>query len=258
MNSDEKLQEIATELHQARETGEQIPPLHDTHQLTPDEAYEIQFQLIEQLDAFNEGRLGYKIGATSRDGQEMLGIDEPTFGHLPGNTLFYDGTVPFNEFVDPRVEPEIGFIIGRDISGNLSYLEVLRAIEAVVPVIEVADSRIEDWQVHGVDLISDNSLAGGVIIGGVQHDFDGVDTSAESVRLNHNGSFESAGTGTKVLSDPIQALQWLVTKLDTYGRSLHEGELIISGAMTPALKVEPGDTVTAQFSTLGTLTATIY
>ena len=53
----------------------------------------------------------------------------------------------------PRVEPEVGFLLGADLHrrGAARQPDVLDATEAVAPALELIDSRIADWKIGLVD-----------------------------------------------------------------------------------------------------------
>ena len=54
---------------------------------------------------------GRKLGLTSRRTQQLLGVDEPTFGVLLDDMLVDDGAeLSLTELVAPRVEAELAFV----------------------------------------------------------------------------------------------------------------------------------------------------
>src|SRR5271165_2158523 len=65
--------------------------------------------------------------------------------------LFHDMAVPdgwdvaSDELIQPKVEAEIAFVIGRDLDNeHLTIADILRAVEFALPAIEIVDSRISD------------------------------------------------------------------------------------------------------------------
>ena len=56
-----------------------------------------------------------------------------------------------------------------------------------------------------------------------------------------------------MLGHPASSVAWLVRKLATRGEGLKAGHIILSGAITEAVAVEPGDCITARFDQIGTV-----
>ena len=80
---------------------------------------------------------------------------------------------PVTRFIQPRIECELGFVIGKRLKGpNCTIFEVLNATDYVVPCIEIVDSRThridpETQKPSGVlDSIADNAAAGALVVGG--------------------------------------------------------------------------------------------
>lgn len=104
--------ELAADLAQAERSGEPIAPLTAAY---PDidvvDAYEIQLINIRQRVAEGARVLGHKVGLSSKAIQQMMGVDEPDYGHLLDEMqLFEDTPVKANRYLYPRVEVEVGFI----------------------------------------------------------------------------------------------------------------------------------------------------
>src|SRR3546814_2420135 len=69
--------------------------------------------------------------------------------------LFADMDVPegipisLDQVIQPKVEAEIAIVIGRDLPHpDLTTAEMIRAVEYVVPAIEVVDSRVANWDIR--------------------------------------------------------------------------------------------------------------
>ena len=86
----------AKALWEAERTRETIPPLTVDHpEIDVVDAYQIQ--LINIRRRLAEGRLirGHKVGLSSKAMQEMMGVDEPDYGHLLDDMfVFEDEVVP--------------------------------------------------------------------------------------------------------------------------------------------------------------------
>lgn len=156
---------FAEELERAWEERRPIEPLSDRGLKGIEAAYRVQ----EAWNALRLGKgdrvVGRKIGLTSKAVQEQLGVDQPDFGNLWESRFFGVGErveVEARLFLQPRVEGELAFLIGRRLEGpGVTPQEVLAATEAVAFAIEIVDSRIRDWRIRIEDTIADNASYGG-------------------------------------------------------------------------------------------------
>ncbi|WP_254822933.1 2-keto-4-pentenoate hydratase [Haloglomus halophilum] len=253
---DDTRDELAASLYEAHETSEPIAPLTDGRSLTKADAYDIQSKFVDRRLADGATVTGHKVGLTSDGIQEQLGVDEPDFGRLL-DTMFVDGSVPFEELIQPRVEPEIGFVMGEALDPPVTYLDVLRATRAVVPVLEVIDSRVRDWDIGIQDTIADNASSAMYLAGEQTNAVDGLDLSLEGVKVHRNGAYQDGGVGAAVLGHPARAVAWLANTLADLGERLEPGQLVLSGSFIPAIDLHPGDTLTVEFTSLGTVTARV-
>lgn len=248
--------EIAASLYEAHETGEPIDRLTASRAITTEDAYDIQSKFVDKRLADGATVVGHKVGLTSEGIQEQLGVDEPDFGRLL-DTMFVDSLVPFGELIEPRVEPEIGFVIGERLDPPVTYLDVLHATHAVVPVLEIIDSRIRNWDIRIQDTIADNASSAMYLAGEQTSPVDGIDLSLEGVKVHQNGVYQDGGIGAAVLGHPARAVAWLSNTLADLGEQLEPGHIVLSGSFIPAIDLHPGDTLTVEFTTLGTVTARV-
>src|SRR5699024_10488925 len=108
-----------------------------------------------------------KSRANSKAMQEMVGVNEPDYGHLfDGMKIENKGIVDTTKMIAPKVEAEIGFILKEDVMGpNITFLDVIMATDYVLPTLEIIDSRIADWKIKLIDTIADNGSSSKVVIG---------------------------------------------------------------------------------------------
>lgn len=242
-------------LDEAYETKESIPVPLSTHEptMTIDDAYSIQIQRIERAVAQGEKITGKKIGLTSVAMQNLLGVDQPDYGHLlQSMEVSNGGTVSLSKLFQPKIEGEIAFVLKKELVGpNVSAEDVLAATDYVVPAIEIVDSRIQDWNIKLVDTVADNASSGLYVLGTNKVKVSDVDLKSVHMELVKSNEVINEGKGTDVLGDPAFCVAWLANKLYEYGVTLKAGEVILSGALSAAIKAEPGDRFTASFTTLG-------
>jgi 2-keto-4-pentenoate hydratase len=152
----------AHRLVEAEATGLPCAPIRE---LLPggtiDDGYEVQRRVLESSRA-GVRRVGRKIGLTSPAVQRQMGVDTPDFGVLFADMVVGDGVpVPNTRLLQPRVEAEVAFVLGRDLADRpVITSDVLRAIEFVVAAIEIVDSRIRGWDISLVDTVGDNASSG--------------------------------------------------------------------------------------------------
>ena len=201
-------------------------------------AYAVQRELTALRLARGARRIGTKLGYTSQAMREQMRIDEPNHGPLLDSMLITDGRIPA-ALVQPRVEPEIAVVLGPD-----------RGPAAVHAALEVVDSVWCDYRFTLELNTADGSSAAGVALG-PPLPFDGLDTVP--VRLLRNGAAVGEGTGAAAMGHPLRALEWLVATLRANDDALQPGDIVMTGGLTAAVSVEPGDTVEAVFGTNGGL-----
>jgi 2-keto-4-pentenoate hydratase len=255
--SEDAREDLAEALYRALRDVEPIDRLTADHDLTIEDAYDVQSRLIDRRLADGATVVGHKVGLTSQGIQEQLGVDQPDFGRLL-DAMFVEGReIPGDELVAPRIEPEIGFLLGEPLDPPVSYLDVLEATSSVVPVLEVIDSRIREWDIRIQDTIADNASSALYLPGESTSPIEGRDLSLEGLKLYRNGVLESSGVGAAVLDHPARSVAWLANTLADLDERLEAGHVVLSGSLVPATDVEAGDAITAEFSSIGSVTARV-
>ncbi len=252
------LDAIATDLLDAYDTGRTLPPLTGTHDgLTLDDAYAVQQIQVRRRLAAGATVIGYKVGLTSAAMQQQLGVHEPDYGHLLSDMLYAaDAPIATSRFLQPRAEPEVALVLGRPLRGPwLSVSDVVNATAYVLPAIEIIDSRITDWRISLVDTIADNASSGGLVLGQTPVSLTGIDLALVGCVLRRNGRIQHTGAGAAVIGSPLHAATWLANTLTARGADLAAGDVILTGSLTAAVPVGPGDTVTATLDRIGAVTA---
>ena len=247
---------VAEALAAAEAHRSPIPPLRETWpELDVVDAYEIQLLNIRRrLDA-GVAVNGHKVGLSSKAMQEMMGVDEPDYGHLLSDMeVFEDRAVPADRYCYPRVEVEVGFILGEDLPGEgCTEQDVVDATEAVAPAIELIDSRIADWDIRIGDTIADNASSAGYVQGPDRVKPTDIDLKAIEACLLRNGDQVAEGRSDAVLGDPVVAVAWLARKVASFGVTLEAGNVILPGSVHRAVDVRPGDDFEAVFDGLGSV-----
>ncbi|HEY1625345.1 MAG TPA: fumarylacetoacetate hydrolase family protein [Streptosporangiaceae bacterium] len=250
--------EIAGELLAAYESREPVEPLTGRYEdLTLDDAYEIQtLQVSHWLEDGAQIR-GHKVGLTSAAMQRQMGVDSPDYGVLLDRMFWREHEpIPASAFVQPRVEPEVAFVLAESLTGpGVTVADAIAAVGYVLPALELIDSRIKDWKIGLADTIADNASSGGIVLGSSPHALDAVDLRLSGCNLVKNGELAGTGASGAVLGSPLSSLVWLANTLGAHGVVLEAGHVILPGSITASIPVAAGDVVTATFAGLGSVTA---
>jgi 2-keto-4-pentenoate hydratase len=198
--------------------------------------------------------VGWKLGVTSRAKQLQVGVSSPLYGFLAGaNALDLGEPLETSELIQPRCEPEIVFLLGRDLAGpHVTAADVIAATSGVAVGIEVLDSRFRDYRFTMADVAADNTSAGRFVVGTPVPPA-GIDLRLVGVVLEHNGELVATASGAASLGHPAAAVAWLVRTLAADGEGLRAGDVVLSGGLTAAVPVGPGDVVVASIDRLGTV-----
>ncbi|MBF6173127.1 2-keto-4-pentenoate hydratase [Nocardia blacklockiae] len=256
MLSDAVRSELAAELAVAERDRVPIDPLVARH---PDidvvDAYEIQLINIRQRLAGGARVVGHKVGLSSKAMQQMMGVDEPDYGHLLGEMqVFEDVPVDTSKYLYPRVEVEVGFVLGKDLPGaECTEADVLDATVAYAPAIELIDTRIKEWKIALCDTIADNASSAGWVLGPERVEPRLLDIRKIDARLTRNGEVVAEGRSDAVLGDPTIAVAWLARKVASFGVRLQAGDIVLPGSCTRAIDARPGDAFHAEFAGLGSV-----
>ncbi|MFJ5760439.1 2-keto-4-pentenoate hydratase [Neobacillus sp. NPDC093182] len=249
-----RVQHLNKLLQQAEATKQSISPLTEVYpDLSIDDAYHVQLRAIEQKVQEGQRIVGKKIGLTSVAMQELLGVDQPDYGHLLDSMEVSNrGIITLDHLFQPKVEGEIAFVLRKDLRGpSVTVKDVLDATDYITPALEIVDSRITDWKITLADTVADNASSGLFVIGEERFSLKDIDLPSIKMNLFKNGERMNTGYGSDVLGNPAKCIAWLANKLSKYNVGLKAGEVILSGALSAAVAAEKGDVFTAEFSHIG-------
>jgi 2-keto-4-pentenoate hydratase len=254
-----RIDEVYKHLLKAETEQQSVSPLTQAYpDLTVDEAYRVQLKMIDQKVREGQQIVGKKIGLTSVAMQELLGVDQPDYGHLLDSMdMTENKSIPMKGLFEPKVEGEIAFILKNDLSGpSVTVEDVLAATDYVVPSLEVVDSRITNWKIKLADTVADNASSGLFVLGKDRISVKDVDLTKVEMCFYKNGELINKGKGLDVLGHPAACVAWLANKLYEYGVTLKANEVILSGALSAAVVAEAGDHFKAEFTSLESVEAT--
>ncbi|MGA5541909.1 2-keto-4-pentenoate hydratase [Mycobacterium sp. NPDC051198] len=256
MLSVEVRDELAADLAQAERSRVPMKPLTDRYgDIDVVDAYEIQLINIRQRVAEGARVIGHKVGLSSKAMQDMMGVDEPDYGHLLDEMeVFENVPVPSSKFLYPRVEVEVGFILAEDLPGaGCTEEDVLAATAAFAPAIELIDTRITNWQIKLCDTIADNASSAGWVLGEARVSPKDIDIRNIDAVLTNHGKVVAEGRSDAVLGNPVTAVAWLARKVESFGVRLKAGDIVLPGSCTRAIDAPPGSDFVADFAGLGSV-----
>lgn len=239
----------------SRRRHESVPGLPQV--LSFDDAYAVQAAFGE---LWGDAVVGHKVGCSSEQSQRLVNSPGPIAGSLFRDALWQGpATIPAARFFVAGVEAEFGFRLGADLAARSTPYtrdEVSAAVDAVVPLIEICDTRLSNWRTRRIEEITaDNAFNGGVVVGKPLEGWRSLDLATHMVTLSIDGALRGEGTGALVLGHPLIALTWLANDLSRRGSGLRAGELVAAGTCTGLHFVSPGSTVIADFgAVLGEVT----
>lgn len=248
---------LAATLDEAARTATEATQLIETHpDLTIEDAYAIQLLNVKRRWARGERRVGYKMGLTSRAKMQQVGVSEVIWGRLTDAMRLEEGGIlSLSRYVHARVEPEIAYIIGKPLSGDVSAAEALAAVEAVAPAMEIIDSRYKNFKFSLPDVIADNSSSSGFYIGAYAKP--DTDVANLGIIMEVNGRAVQIGSSAAILGNPIRSLVQAARLVGRAGESLMPGDIVLAGGATAAHPLSVGEYIKTTFQTLGAVSFTV-
>lgn len=233
-----------------------VPPLTDEWAgLDIATAYRIQDETMRLRLAAGERVVGVKLGLTSRAKQQRMGVDAPLTAWLTDAMELPAGApARLDQFIHPRAEPEIAFVLGDRLQGpGVTAARAVTAIAAVIGCIEVIDSRYRDFRFTLPDVVADNASSGGFVTGCLSRPPAGLDLGLEACLLEVDGQVVDSATGAAVYGHPGQALALAANELAARGYALEPGWLVLTGGLTDAVTLAAGSSIAAHFTHLGSI-----
>jgi len=228
-------------------------------ELTLDEAYRIQEITIRYRMTRGERMLGMKMGYTDQSKLKASGLAAPTYGVLMDTMQISEGmTFSLKGKIHPRIEPEIAFVLGKDLEGALSPAQALQACSGVCAAFEIVDSRYTNYEgITPIDGVADNGSASGFVLGTIMRRPDKGDVSNLGVAFEVNGKMIGFASSAASLGHPARSLSELSRVMAAKGQVLKAGSIILSGGLLPSVPLNNGDKVRALVQNLASVSISV-
>jgi 2-oxo-3-hexenedioate decarboxylase len=250
------IEALAERLDTAAMSALAIPQLSKEFEVQLDDAYRIQAASIERRLSRGDRRVGMKMGFTSRAKMLQMGVSEMIWGRLTMSMMIEDGgSISLADFIHPRVEPEVAFLMRKSLAGKVSSLEALDAVEAVACALEVIDSRYEAFKFSLPDVVADNASSSGFAVGPWRK----PDTEIANLGmiLSVNGRPQAFGSTATILGHPLRALVAAARVVADAGEELEPGSIVMAGAATAAIALSQDQHISLEAEQFGRVQFTV-
>lgn len=218
-----------------------------------DTGFRLQLAVLDRWLADGERVGGWKIGLTSRAARDSMGRDVRPPGYVLASRVLPSGTELPAGVANVRLEPEIGIVLGRDITGEIDIDQARAAVAAVAPAFEINALRLPATESAAARV--GNALNNWGVVFGAPVAPDTIDLATLSVTLTGpDGPLATGHSGQDMIDDPYLSLTRLAATLARNGRGLTAGQHIITGSLTDAVPVGESGRYQADFGALGTVT----
>ena len=234
-----EIAKLARTLDNAANKARATRQLSEKTNYSLDDAYNIQAASIQRRLDRGEKRNGMKMGFTSRAKMVQMGLNDMIWGRLTDQMMVEDGdTISIKNYVHPRVEPEIAFLLKRPLGYPCTSAEALSAVDGVAPAMEIIDSRYRNFQFSLEDVVADNASSSSFVVG----PWCPPDSSLDNLGmvLEFNGRPVQIGSSAAILGHPVRSLVAAARLTAQSNERLEAGWIIMAGGATAAEALRPG------------------
>jgi 2-oxo-3-hexenedioate decarboxylase len=237
---------VALELDRARLERREVPPSSERAPFGLDDAYAIQRAGVALRTSRGERIVGWKMGLTSEAKRRQMNLDAPCYGVLT-DAMRVEGTFAPGLGIHPKTEPEIAFVTSRVLHGRITRAEALASISAVMPALEILDSRYRGFKYFSLpDVVADNSSSAWFVLGAPLPP--ATETGGRAMRLLVDGVVAHEAGSDAISGHPLESLVQLCAMSP---EPIPAGSVVLAGAATAAVAVEPGHEYALEVEGLG-------
>lgn len=236
------LNKIAELLDEAALQASSVEQICNTRKLTLEEAYAIQSISIARRYIRGEKPVGLKMGFTSKQKMEQMGVHDLIWGRLTDLMHISDGgELALSKCIHPRAEPEIAFLINGPVKKEVGLENIKSIVSGVTTAIEIIDSRYKNFKFSLEDVIADNCSSSAFVLGTWKSPETNIVDIPLSMKID--GEIVHEGNSNAILGNPWNSLVDAVRLALANGEILDKGSIILAGAATPATYVKQGQRV---------------
>jgi 2-oxo-3-hexenedioate decarboxylase len=234
-----EITKLAKTVDDAARKARAIPQLSENTKYALDDAYDIQAAAIQRRLDRGEKRNGMKMGFTSRAKMIQMGLNDMIWGRLTDRMVVEDGgAISLKNYVHPRVEPEIAFLLKRPLGYPCTAADALAAVDGVAPAMEIIDSRYKNFKFSLEDVVADNASSSSFVVGPWHR----PDTDLDNLGMvmEFNGRPVQIGSSAAILGQPVRSLVSAARLTTEAGERLEAGWIVMAGGATAAEALRSG------------------
>ena len=219
------------------------------------EALLIQSTVSKLRKKKGEEIIGYKIGCVLKETQKKMGFTHPAWGTLWKNELYTSGvSLSKKDYSNPAMEAEFGIILNRDLKPEpISFKYILESIESIHPLIEIHNLVFYGDAPHGAELLANNAIHAGVILG-PETKFP-KNNQTTDLKLIYDKETIDAWSNKKWPHDMLSEIEWFVLEQGKRNNILKKGNLILTGAYGPPIPINDKKLIEVTSSLFGNVSA---
>lgn len=248
----ELVTQYASVLNTARINAKPIVQLSQNYKISRTDAYQMQENQLQLRQTGGEKQIGWKMGLTSEAKRKQMNLDSPLYGFLTDKMQVKNNS-EFNiaSQIHCKIEPEIAFLISKDLPSHPTRAQVIECVQAVAPALEILDSRYTEFKYFSMeDVIADNSSSSFFVLGSWQKRFDHFDIKNLKLTMKIDGISKQVGTTEAISGDPAQSVIELCLLLSQRNQILKAGSIVLAGAATAAEELKDGQIVSLEMDHL--------
>jgi 2-keto-4-pentenoate hydratase len=201
---------------------------------------------VQSLVAEKRGRVGaWKTGAASPDAEPIAAPIFADLVHESGVDL------PAAQFHRLGIEAEIAYRLEHDLppqDSPYTRMDIVAAIDAILPAIEIVDSRCEACdQLDPLWKLADNQINGGLVCGKAVQAWQDIPVTTQAAILQVNGQTVVSSESGHPAGDPLRLLVWMANHMARHCGGLRRGQIVTTGSFTGLRFMAPGDRIVADF-----------
>jgi len=198
--------------------------------LSNNDALFIQSRVTKLRIDRGEKVIGYKIGCIAQETQKKMGFNQPASGTLWKSELHENGVeLDKRNFSNPAMEAEFGVKLNRDINPKLVSFEYIQdSIDSIYPLIEIHNLVFNGDEPYGAELIANNALHAGIILGPKNKVLKGKKIT--DLKLIYENKTVDKWTNKNWPHDILSKVEWLVKEKAKINVILKKNYLILTGA----------------------------